>query len=504
MKYRPVVGLPIVMRPKAEVPRSRQFATIVGIGGRFKLGVHNHSLTNVLRGLTERVYCVEERGNLVPAPAPEPGVFNSMDRFAEQVVGRVGRSGPWTYEQFVASCRGPKRTLYAQAVETLMSHPLRRKDAELATFVKAEKLDFASKPDPAPRLIQPRSPRYNAWVGRYLKSIEHRIYDAIDEVWGMPTVMSGYNALDVARNMRMHWDQWGDTVAVGLDASRFDQHVSVPALRWEHGVYNSIFRDERLAAVLEWQIANRGKAVTPEGVVTYTVEGKRMSGDMNTSLGNKLIMCGLVWTYVRQKGLKVSLVNNGDDCVCFMRRTTLRSFSEGLAEWFLRYGFTMKVESPADEFEKIEFCQQRPVYDGERWIMTRSPYKGLSKDLTMIGINPSDPVKDYRRWAAGVGVAGLRAYGGIPVVQEAYCRLAAMGGAKAVDLDPYSGLGVAAKGMQRSHVEPTAMARASYDAAWGVEPAMQVLVEAQIRGAKVDLSRPYSIELVDHLSVTGL
>lgn len=499
-KYRSVGGLPIVVAPRAGIPRTRTYATVVGIRAQYRLGVHNNSLVNVLRGLTERVYTVERGGELVAPPTPEAQVFDELRSFGEKLVRTVGRANPWSYDEFVSSCRGSKRKLYEQAVASLQQTPLSRKDAQLRSFVKAENLDLEAKADPAPRMIQPRSPRYNAWVGRYIKAAEHRIYAAIDDIWGSETVMSGYNALDVARLLRKKWDRWHDTVAVGLDASRFDQHVSVEALKWEHGVYNGIYKDAQLARKLKWQLHNCGIALTDEGKVTYHVEGKRMSGDMNTSLGNKMIMCALVHEYCRQKGLTTELANNGDDCVVFMRKRSLNRFSAGLTEWFTRFGFTMKVEAPVDIFEQIEFCQQKPVNTGDRWLMTRSPHKGLAKDVTMIGVNPRDAVRDYHAWASGVGVAGLAAYGGMPVVQEVYKWMAGLGSKPKV-VNEYSGLGAASKGMHGEYREPTPQCRASYYLAWGVTPLAQVLAEQQIRSATTSLTGPLSIDLVNHLSI---
>lgn len=498
-----MVGLPIVVRPRVGTEKDRLLATYAGVRAHYRLGVHNNSLNNVLRGLTERVYCVETANGLQPPPQPKPNVFSRLSAFADKVVRSVGGAAPWSYQEFIDSCKGPKRKLYQTAVESLQLSPLSKEDARLKTFVKAEKLDLHKKEDPAPRLIQPRSPRYNAWVGRYLKAAEHRIYAAIDEVFGSPTIMSGYNATDVARNLRKHWDTYSDVVAVGLDASRFDQHVSEQALRWEHSVYNRLYRSGSLAEVLEWQITNRGTAHTPSGTVKYQVKGKRMSGDMNTSLGNKLIMCGLVWTYAREKRLDVRLANNGDDCVVFMNRRTLRRFMDGLTEWFLEFGFTMKVEPPVSVFEHVEFCQQRPVFDGRVWLMTRSPIKGLAKDVTMISPNPTSVVADYKKWATGVGVGGLAAYGGMPVVQEVYLWMSRLSSTPG-SLEEYSGIGAAARGSNRKYEEPTAVCRASYAEAWGVSPSAQVVAETWIRQADKKFDRLWLIDLADQLAITCL
>jgi hypothetical protein len=140
-------------------------------------------------------------------------------------------------------------------------------------FVKAEKIGThmpGGKCDPAPRVIQPRSARYNVEVGRFLKDLEHRIYSSIAELCGGPTVMKGYNAAQVAKHIRGMWGTVTRPVAVGLDASRFDQHVSKQALRWEHDVYTRCFRGcdrKELHRLLQWQLVNSGHSRTKDGYV---------------------------------------------------------------------------------------------------------------------------------------------------------------------------------------------------------------------------------------------
>jgi len=161
----------------------------------------------------------------------------------------------------------------------------------------------------------------------------------------------------------------------------------------------------------------------------------------------------------------------------------------------------MKVEDPVDVFEQIEFCQQRPVeVEAGRWLMTRSPEKGLAKDLMFIGPG-TDVRRDYMRWAGGVGKAGLAAYGGVPIVQEVYRWMASLGPSR--ELDPYSGIGAASKNMTRTYTEPTSECRASYYLAWGISPVEQCSRERSIREAlKTVPAMVESILQVDHLSIT--
>lgn len=479
------------VRPKVGVLKPRPFMVLNGLTPARKIGVHVHALDNAVRALVERVYRVEQGGQLVPPPRPRPGIFRCLSGFGHSVASRIQRSYPWSQAEFLMSCTGAKRKVYERAAASLREVPVNADDAVLKSFIKHEKLDLEKKSDPAPRAIQPRSPRYNLEVGRYLKALEHRAYMAIDSVFGECTVAKGLNALDCARVLRKKWESFSDPVALGIDAKRFDQHVSSDALRWEHSVYMEAYGgDPKLRWLLDMQIHNKGTFRCPDGDIKYRVEGCRMSGDMNTSMGNVLLMCAMVHEFLRQIGVPAKLANNGDDCVLFFNRGDLRKVARQLPQWFLLRGFQMEVEDPAYEFEQIEFCQQRPVFDGSVWIMTRSPHKGLAKDVVHIRPNMGSVAKDYASWASSVGIAGLAAYGGIPVVQEVYLHMSRLGKGTR-EIDRYSGLGAAAHRMNRSYQTPTAAARASYCRAWGIEPSHQVLLEQAVRSATVDLNGRY-------------
>jgi len=352
-------------------------------------------------------------------------------------------------------------------------------------FVKAEKINFTAKPDPAPRVIQPRDPRYNVEVGVYLRPLEHSIYRAIAEVYGGPTVMKGYSAEGVAQQMRGMWEEFRCPVAVGLDASRFDQHVRPEMLRWEHSVYTGCFSKAdagRLRWLLRGQIENRCYLQATDGRAKYRVSGSRMSGDMNTALGNCLIMCGLVWTLAQQRGIRVRLANNGDDCVVFLEQSDLAKFQSGLGDWFMQYGFKMKVEEPVGVFEQIEFCQAHPVWDGDLWVMVRNPRTTLSKDACCV-------VKDYgwgsaaQKWLHAVGECGTAMTGGIPVVQEQYQAYIRHGRAhhRTIASVAETGMAMLSRGCARVYREPTEAARVSFYLAFGVMPSHQRDYEARLQ-----------------------
>lgn len=343
------------------IPRTRHFLRLEGTSVGDDFAVHNNNLKNACRAVRERVFAVEVNGELRMPPKPLEGALLRLGPFRALLLRRLGRCTPWTTTQFVESYTGSKRVRYDAASKSLRTRDVERRDAKCAAFVKLETVNLTAKVDPAARLIQPRGARFNVRVGRYIRPLEHRCYEAIDRVFGGPTVMSRYNAVQVAGHMFDMWLGFKVPIAVLLDASRFDQHVSRAVLEWEHSVYLGAYGgNKELARLLRWQLKNFGCIRTDEGVLEYEVDGCRMSGDMNTGLGNKLIMCAMVYAYSVFVGVCVRLANNGDDCAVILEAADETRFVAGIKTWFREMGFTMKVDGIAREFEHIEFCQTRP------------------------------------------------------------------------------------------------------------------------------------------------
>jgi hypothetical protein len=359
----------------------------------------------------------------------------------------------------------------------LQTKPVERKDAFSCAFVKVGK----DKLSGAPRCIQPRKPRYNLSLGRYTKAVEHGLYKWIAKVYGDgPTVMKGYNVDQVARIARAKWDSFVHPVAVGLDATKFDMHVSEAMLAWEHSVYLKIFNDDpELKQLLLWQMNNIGGGYCADGKLRYKVKGKRFSGDMNTAMGNCLIMCGLVWAYAKHKNVKISLINNGDDCQVFMEQENLEHFKFGLKEWFLECGFRMKVEKAAYEFQEMEFCQMKPVQVVEGWTMVRNIMTALTKDsICLIPVNGN---VGLRKWLHSVGTCGLALCKGVPVMQNFYKAYIRNGiddkGRIANAVQSQSGMRMLARGIADRCEYISSKARYDVYLAWGITPDEQVAME---------------------------
>jgi len=389
--------------------------------------VHNNVMQNLGRGLAERVFYVVKDGELSKPPQSVPDIFQELNWYVKKVKKTYpGLITPIDRSEFPDLYKKPqKRAIYQKAVRVLDEEGWQRKYSEVATFVKAEKIDATSKSDPAPRVIQPRRPEYNVELGVYLKPNEHHIYDSVARsLMKSPVIAKGVNALELGNLIADKWSNFSNPCAIGLDASRFDQHVGLQALKWEHSIYVALTAPRyrsHLKELLELQLKNRGVALAKDGGYRYSVDGCRMSGDMNTSLGNCLLMTAMTANLCIKLGVKYDMINNGDDLVLFLEKQDCALVYEQIPSYYLNFGFTMKVEDPVHQLEEIEFCQMHPVWTPRGYMMTRNYDVVLNKDLVTLLDIPTE--KRFKQWMTAIGKGGLAAASGIPILQSFYNQL---------------------------------------------------------------------------------
>jgi hypothetical protein len=196
-------------------------------------------------------------------------------------------------------------------------------------------------------------------------------------------------------------------------------------LKYEHSIYRAWSEGKgdampSLNSLLRTQLRNKGVYYGPDGNLHYVVDGARMSGDMNTSLGNVIIMCTLMYSYLEHKGLlrKVELLNDGDDCVIIMDVKDLKWFKSGLEDWFLESGITMKYDGIYRTLEEVEFCQSRPLAINGGHMMCPRPTKRLYSDL--ISTKQLSGRKVYTNQVGAIAGCGLAYSSGVPVFQSFY------------------------------------------------------------------------------------
>lgn len=471
----------VVVKTNGRAVLPRTYSTIGGIAlGERKLLVNGRSIHTLKASIVERVMYCRKNGVLMKPLKPEKDIFKTLIRFKTRLLGAFGeKPSRLSPEEFVDLYKGRRRTIYENALDDYYSG-VKRIHARLRAFVKAEKVKEGS-----PRCIQPRSPVYNIGLGVYLKHIEHRLYTAIARVFRQPFVVSkGMNVVELGEGISKLWYSVSDPCYVGFDAVRFDMHVSVAALKWEHSIYKWLYDyDPELCRLLDMQLHNFGVGYCDDGKLKYDVHGRRMSGDMNTGLGNCLLMCAMVHAYIKSVGLRCKFINNGDDCGVVVSRRDLHLLSE-LPKFLAKFGFRVEVEKPVVDLERLEFCQMHPVFDGKGWRMLRKVTSALMKDT--MSLIPFTTHKVLQKWVYSVGECGLALCGGIPVVQEAYAAMMRLGIPSKISDATYMECGarILARGLDAKYQPVTDEARYSFWVGTGILPSEQLGLEDYYTGIR--------------------
>lgn len=375
---------------------------------------------------------------------------------------------------------GAKRARYLRALDRFNMVGLSTRDAYCNAFVKAERFDGNEKSDPDPRMIQFRGAKYCVELASYLRPGEHQLYKTTWACLGVPpsrNIAKGLNQKDRAMLLLQKMSYFDSPVVVSLDASRFDKHVSKQLLRVEHRLYSWFNNSPRFKWLLSLQLVN--KVFTKLGM-KYIAEGRRMSGDMNTALGNCVLMLMMVVTYCSWLQLaRYDMLDDGDDVVVIIESNDLEKFRGSVIEHFLDYGMEMKVECVASTLPLVTFCRSNPVNThDESWKFVRHYRDVVSKALTGIR-HWQDP--NYRAKAIkAIGMCELSLNLGVPVLQA--FAVALLRNSEGVEFDvKYLSDGLRVRWNREFHpAGPVVIedcARVSFESAFGVSWARQVELE---------------------------
>jgi hypothetical protein len=322
-----------------------------------------------------------------------------------------------TRDEFVNRYTGAKKRKYEQAKEALDAIGLHDRHFVLQAFVKAERRDMDKIKDP--RMIQARSPYANIEIGTFIAPIEHKL--KATKIKGMKDWWAkGMNHAKVAKVIFTKMQRFRDGVVVSLDCSRFDKHVKSYQLKAVYRLYSKIYDDDpELRWMTEKLIKSRGWT---RGGIRYTINGKRASGDQDTSLGNSIIMVAMVIACCSRLGLKYDILNDGDDNLLFIERDSLPAIQQ-MVEMFREMGHTLTVEKVADKMEDIVFRQSKPVLVGDKWRMIRDPFKVL-KSVAVV-YKHCQHMKYGLKYLKFVIAQELQLSAGVPLLQPVLASLVA-------------------------------------------------------------------------------
>jgi hypothetical protein len=418
--------------------------------------------------------------HLVPQTKPTEAALNKFKSTLKKLAKRLNyQHEAMSYERVVNHYSGAQRRVYEAAAAT-MGTPLSSFDARIKTFAKREKWDFTERCRP-PRAIQARSPRFNLELATNHKPLEHRLYRlrqrrATTQIPGKYRVFAKTrNWTQRASDAREMWEAFDDPVCIKIDAHQFDGTLHEKILALTHDFYVHLTGSREHARLLKQTLNNFCR--TKNGV-KYTVKGTRMSGDLDTAMGNALIMVVVLWCILDQPHL---LYDDGDDCLIFTSRRYLAAILKTLQTGFTDYGLNVGVESIAYAFEHIDFCQARPCFLGGVWRFTPNPYKQMRSAFTSVSDFANGSDGPYTR-ACAISLAGVSDRLPLAWHLATQALLATTRFSPRFDKHQIQFAVSQGKDLNKSLQprEPDLRDRQSFEDTWGIPPEAQVYYESRM------------------------
>jgi hypothetical protein len=365
----------------------------------------------------------------VPEPDPQHELWSYAKRFLKKLLRKL-KAPLLTYFQVIEHVKktysGVKRDRYLKALESLFVKELDVSEAKVTGFTKRQNEDFRDG-SKDPRAIQYRCDRWLVFFF-VLKAMEHEIYysrglinskDSTSEVCKCLTPKQKAEAL-VAKVKQLK-----NPVVIQWDGKRFDAHVNKFALMMEHSFYVNFVRYrggdwQNFQRLLARQIKNLVSARCYDGKVKYWVEGNRMSGDWNTSIGNVILMVAFVVASLEYLGLTEKdwrILDDGDDCLLVVEADKASLVHSRLKECFLIFGQELVVEDPIpwSDYHKIEFCQSKLInLGGEEYTFVRDYRKAMGTYFN--SYKWFGDCKSTKLYLSAIGLGDANLYYRVPIL----------------------------------------------------------------------------------------
>jgi len=441
---------------------------------------HHNEVVSLMKRSLAPTTCsaIEARGPVLTA-------FKKLFR----VVRRYGDSR-WGLLETAQSYKGLMGRRYLEAHRSLMEDgPVCSRDVKLKAFVKAEKVEpwRVAKP----RMIFPRSPRYNLALASWLKPLEHWLWGnlkskALSGNGNSRVVAKGLNHVQRANLIVRKMRDIGEAVVFEVDGKAFEAHVDTWQLVQEHKVYKTAYpKDVDLVRLLGKQLHMDGR--TSSGV-KFGRDGGRASGDVNTGMGNSLIMLAVVMGTMSHFNVPWDTLVDGDNALLFLRREdAVRVHAEFYEVCYNISGHEMVLERPVDIVEQVRFGRSAPVKTTKGWKMVRDYLRVLSHSASSHQ-HLREP-KQARKFLLAVSLCESVLGDGVPILWAYANNLRARTGDDvAPDLrvvGDYEYLGVDLGRLGRWASQPDGAARHSFYLAFGVDVEEQLRIEKLIMATHV-------------------
>jgi len=377
-------------------------ATSLGIHALNASAPHGdpYDIPTVVAGLAKRI--------ARKPPTPNPSLIGKFREFVKRWISRNldpldsntdFSIGSWLESSNYSARRASQLHARYEQMRGSVTHPSEKKSQRVKCFVKDESYLCAKHV----RSIFARVDDIKVVIGPFVKAIESSLYRSPFFVKHIP----------VADRARVMWDRLrlGDKI-VSSDYTGYESHFTAEILSIEMHLYEYMLQNVPRG---KWVIEMLRNMLSGENYCMFRtlmaiIPACRMSGEMNTSLGNGFMNLMLYLFLNEVSGnTHVDCLVEGDDLIgCF----TGKNLS---AELYAELGFTVKLEYHADVCT-ASFCGL--IFDPEELVSLPNPIKVLLNTGWTTANYVGSSLKTRMGLLRAKGFSLVSQYSGVPIVQS--------------------------------------------------------------------------------------
>lgn len=326
-------GLATISKPNVRRPRRRMFRRLehCSVPGFAPLCLDSND--------PDTVDCAFRQRLLRSVPKAEPNKIEALARFVKKfLLENVPRAQSLSFEEWLDA------TTYSEARKAQIrdahnnnrgGRPMRKQCMHVDSFVKTEYYPTWKHA----RIINSRHDAFKAWSGPRFKAIENVLYQLPEFVKHVPVPERPARVLSLKQAGQRYYQ---------TDFTAFESHFTPELLdAVECQLYRHCLINDKDAEFLCSVIKGRNDMRTRTSI-RASVVGRRMSGDMCTSLGNGFTNLMLAKFIAYSKGGDITGLVEGDDGLFSTNVSLTKADYEEL-------GFTIKIQEVHDPCE-ASFC----------------------------------------------------------------------------------------------------------------------------------------------------
>jgi len=305
-------------------------------------------------------------------PVPKPAVLARFKAYCEQVASELPTLPPMDFEDWLASTsynEARKQELRTAYDENHAQPPPRNKAQQVAAFFKTEFYTALKHC----RWIASRKDCFKVFAGPAAKTVESVIYSLPWFIKHTPVPDRPAAVASLRQAGRRYYL---------TDFTAFESHFAPEVMNaCEVVFYKHILRDWSYVDFMVSVLTGKNRLRTPLGV-NAVLTGRRMSGEMFTSVGNGLTNLMLARFIAHEQGHDLHGYVEGDDGLFATEAVLTR-------EHYLDLGFTIKIVQIDDP------CRAIPL--------DADVEPGSMAFCGLIFSDAGEIIKDYRKFFQGFG-----------------------------------------------------------------------------------------------------